>query len=42
MPVGLLLLFALIAFALYFDQDGSVRNEKLDEFDQSLGFRRRL
>ncbi len=31
MPVGLLLLIVLVAFALYFDQDGSVRDEKLGQ-----------
>ena len=31
MPLGLLLLLVLVAFALYFDQHGSVREEKLGQ-----------
>ena len=42
MPVGLLLLIVLVALALYFDHDGSVGEEKLDEFGKPYGFRRRL
>ncbi len=39
MPVGLLLLLVLITFALYFDQNGSVREEKLGQ--PSAAFRHR-
>ena len=32
MPVGLLLLFMLVAFALYFDQDGRGEHSGPDDF----------